>query len=902
MIMAFFRYLKKHLIPFGILFIISFIFIFPYLKRGFILASGEMSTYLNPKLYNYFSLWEDKYNFGFFSPHQQNIFLFSYLWNICSFLFWFVHPSISITFVFYFLSSVFFYFCLDALVNLKNKLYYLPATLLYTFNVYKLLGPLNERVNLLFLYLPLFFWFYVKLIHKKKWLYVFLLLSLSIISSPLGGNLPLLLIPYILMLLYLIYYLVFLTKNPDWRWLVKSHLVLFILILLGNLFWMRSIYIYNLAALINTKNGTDMFSALSSGSFSDHFRFLGSWAWRSGTGNYAYYPYAPNFDSFFFLLTTYSIPFLIISNYIFFHVNRNRIISYFMLFLMIVSLTLLAGSKGPFTAIYNFMYNYLPVFRMYREPYAKFMPLFIFAYSFILIFFIENISHRLKRHFFYLFLILISFVILLNAYPLFTTGAIAIKKWNEVRLSYLVKIPDYWGQMKTQIENDKLDDHLLVTPYNLYSSVHLWEYGIGLVGNAADYLIDKPLYHGTDRNNSASTLIINNIFTNQNYSFPLKPYLSLLNTKYILQENDLDTRSAEEKVLPPSLSNQFLTGQGLTNIKNVGYFSSDQINNLYQQESNPIWKQQIKKELTDIPALQLYQVDDAYFLPHFYVPNKIITFYNSVEKLPKLVASRDFAVGDAFYFNKQNSGQNINLDILNNTVQKPIIEFKKISQTKYRLVFHQAKEDFPLVFSENYQPYWQLYLTNLPINNYRTSLNNSDYYAFRGNENDQATLAEVNNFLKKGWISTLGKGKERQTVYYTYTGGVKTISSINKYKTDFISKNIFGVIQNNNLPDNLEFETWLKSPLKNTNHVIFNGYANGWIIKPALICEQSSLCQKNNNGSYDLSLIVEFSYQKYFLIALSISLSILAISLIIIIFLLTKKTSPLRPSLNNGKH
>jgi len=887
--MDFLDRLKKHY-PLVFLFLASFIFIYPYLQKGFIFAAGEMSTYLNPSYYNYYSLWEDKLNFGFFSAHQQNIFLFSIFWNLLSLISGPYHVSIIFNFALYFLSGFFFYLCLDFILKFEKKYLYLPACLLYTFNVYRLLGPMNERINLLFVFLPLYYLIYNKILHEKKWIYVFLFIIIAILATPLGGNPPIFFIPYFLIFFYFVYYLIFNRKRGDISWIIKSHLSLFFLLLLVNMFWIYSIAIFSIQVYDTSKGGAWIWSAINSGNFADQLRFLGSWAWRSGSGGQLYYSFSVFYDQFFLLITTYAIPILSLCLLIFVKKSRFRFLTFFMLIASLISLILMSGTVGPFGFIYRLLYLYFPGFRMYREPFAKFMPLYIFIFCFLftlLLYHWFSQTRHLKA--FKVIIVIICGLIFINAYPLFNREAIPFKRWGG---GYMVKIPDHWGKAKVYLENDKVDRRVLESPFNFYSSVHIWEYGIGLVGNAVDYLIDKNIIRGSSIDSSSTGIILNTVF-NPKYNSPnFLPYYSLLNTKYLLQENEIDWRwDSENKILPPSKANQLIKSRGFVEKIQYGQFTADFLSNIIKAGDKRLSYKDFFQYFINQPALKIYALDNKYFLPHFYVPDNIVRTNLNVEKLADLASQPDYKIGTAFYFNKQNLGNNINLDFLSDTVQKPIIEFKKISQTKYRLIFHQAKDNFPLVFVENYHKDWQLYLQKYPSHSQNLTYKESDYYAFKGNEEDQADSNDIKYYLDNSWLTTLGDGKLKISPRYTYKDGVKTLDFKEEYKIDFISKNVFGTIQNNNLSNNSVWETWQQKPLFDTNHMVINGFANGWIIKPQVLCQNNNNCRKNADGSYDLEIIVEFSSQKFFMLAFILCLTIFGLScLFVIILMKTKKT------------
>jgi hypothetical protein len=97
------------------------------------------------------------------------------------------------------------------------------------------------------------------------------------------------------------------------------------------------------------------------------------------------------------------------------------------------------------------------------------------------------------------------------------------------------------------------------------------------------------------------------------------------------------------------------------------------------------------------------------------------------------------------------------------------------------------------------------------------------------------------------------------------------LKSNNNFTKSKIEDQIYGTAQNNTLKVNLlDYMFGQKKPIK--IHLLANGYANAWIIDPKVVCLDTQLCQQNADGTYNISLIVEYTPQKYFYIALSLSL------------------------------
>ena len=143
-------------------------------------------------------------------------------------------------------------------------------------------------------------------------------------------------------------------------------------------------------------------------------------------------------------------------------------------------------------------------------------------------------------------------------------------------------------------------------------------------------------------------------------------------------------------------------------------------------------------------------------------------------------------------------------------------------------------------------------------------------------------------------MTALGDGKERTIKHMKYENGKEKLDYIKKYKIDFVSKNFQDTIQNDNLLTGPFWETWMAGnwlskdrkwtdrfldfarndkvvQIPDENHLMVNGYANSWIIDPDDICKNKGFCRKNDDGTYDMELIVEFWPQRLFYIGLGIS-------------------------------
>jgi hypothetical protein len=273
------------------------------------------------------------------------------------------------------------------------------------------------------------------------------------------------------------------------------------------------------------------------------------------------------------------------------------------------------------------------------------------------------------------------------------------------------------------------------------------------------------------------------------------------------------------------------------------------------------------------------------FLPRIYTPQVIIHTAQNLEILPEMVSDKNYSIRSAIYFKTKKynpsvksvyDSSELNKEIVNTT---PVLEYKKINSTKYRVIVHGAKDTFPLIFSESFHEGWKTYLASQDRLKFNTSgmksvIDNqiSKYKILDGNTDDQANTEELKSYIDKGWISTLGNGKMKEIEHKKWGDNREESDYVEQYAIDFISKNFQDTIQNDNLPSGRFYETWFRRPIyDNENHSIVNGYANSWMINTEKLCSMNNSCIKNTDGSYDFELIIEFWPQRLFYIGLAIS-------------------------------
>jgi hypothetical protein len=832
-------------------------------KLDFI-ASGDSSWMLDPLCTDKRFVWFPD-NLGFFSSVGDLMPLGVFFKIFQTFN---IQGNIiqNLLFICFYAGSFFsMYFFTKKIFGEKKEPVILIVSSFYLFNAFNILSGFPERLFPIFIFWPIIFYSYYKFLHSRKYPYIIIIPLLSIFYTASNVNPAAVSVIYISLFLYLVFFLFTekLEKKTYLEIFLKHSLLVFAFLAINS--WWLLTFVSSMLQVSDIGARVNAFRATGTGFLFDHFRMLGDWAWYGAHYLYRYYSYSEGYYKPFMLTVSYLtalVPFVLFFGLRkkYFNSEKRKLFIFFII-LFVLGIFLANGTKYEMGGAYEKIYESSKLFWMYREPWAKFMPLVVFSSAVMLYGAISYLYQSIKnRKIFYSIYLIIFGCILLSAYPIFT-GELIWNKWNGNMRSYRVEIPQYWNDLKNFINAKNIgSERIFVFPFNYTYMGFNWEKGFFTAENPAAILLDNPVNKNSSFPLYKGESVINKVFDNAMNpdAFNLKRYLGILGTRYILQENDADWRFTGGKMLTPTAINEYIKKQGFAELSNFGRFTEDFLSKIPNDEPQKKLHDELYAELTGKPALVLYKMDSEYYLPHFYTPQFIISTSESVDKLPEILSFPSYPVRTAVYFSDQNEKYQLVYDktaALADSINKekqessPAIEYKKINPTKYRVVIHRAQKEFPLVFSENFHDDWKMYLIK-DRKEELVPINVSDYRISEGRADDQATAGEIRDFLVKGDISSLG----------------------DLGKIDFISKNFQGTIQNDNLPDGHFYETWLQKPVDgNKNHLIANGYANSWYIDPAAICQDNAKCVKNADGSYDLELAVEFQPQRLFYIGLFVS-------------------------------
>lgn len=183
------------------------------------------------------------------------------------------------------------------------------------------------------------------------------------------------------------------------------------------------------------------------------------------------------------------------------------------------------------------------------------------------------------------------------------------------------------------------------------------------------------------------------------------------------------------------------------------------------------------------------------------------------------------------------------------------LEFRMVHPGYYVVQIHGLRAPLPLALSESFHRKWRL--VPLPALEGQGP-EEVDWQAYRtsgGGLSGQASREELRQMLENRWLSGLSG------------------------EAEFVSKNYFQSIQNENLPAPWLWSLLTRPALAEVHHRPINGYANAWILDPGhLQLAFSDLLRENPRGGFDVRFALMFETERNFLIGLLVSVSTLLIS------------------------
>ncbi len=647
----------------------------------------------------------------------------------------------------------------------------LSSAFFYMFNFFSLFEVWRAGTLLSFCYItvPLILGLYICLLDTGEILYVTLLvILLSTVFVFAAVNSTYVIVVFFILFSYLIFYIIQKRKTKlEAIFALKNSIILLFLWFFLNLWWIMPTILFvtegikHAAAIGGT---TSVFKVSSSqSSFINIFRLLGYWPFSaSGWGGDPYIHWASIYSTIPFLILGFILPILALLPFL--SKQKNRIIFYFGILLLLGSF-LMKGMHPPLGSINKWMFLNIPLFVIFRNPYEKFGIIVVLSYAVlvgmgfgIIYGFLKKYSWQLAKT-----SILILYILFFGIYmwPYWTGDLIPQK--GKISPGAHIRIPDYYYEAGRYISNQSREFKILSLPHQ-EGAAYNWRYGYFGSDDLLHHFLQKPLLARTINTGSIIDPYLSNLFSlfdKTKLDKNINQLLGITNIRYILVHNDINyfINTPNPHIKAENIKSILETQKGIHLEKSFG-------------------------------KLDLYKISDKYFLPHIYPALGIIVVMprsygttnekSDIEILPDILSMEDEDVRNGIFFSSQNEHKmEFIKHVINNSydfkkkilitqegskriylgpnIKTPIIEFKKINPTKYRIRVYGATEDFPLIFSESYDEGWKAYV--MPMGKRWKTIS------------DKQKDAIQNDNLPAGWFyETWGKARISDDYHWVVNG------------------------------------------------------------------------------------------------------------------------------------
>lgn len=496
---------------------------------------GEEQGFINYDYVNYRhqGIWDPTHNFGSVSSYVFNRFTVGPIWAIGNKLA--VSPVMIEKFYFFIIIAVTLIFSYLLFKKLSKSTHIAILTSLLYVTVYNyFVGILTSPKFVHFLILPASVFLWKQYEETKQARYVFLNVLLLICTMVISINPPQMLGAYCFVLIYILLFSHKTALLPKLTFLF-SYLSIVLYVLISNFIVItnnRDLFKGDIFALPWSATDAQLF---------DIYRLFGGWWDYAGFRGITYNHLVDYYHSPFGVFMTY-LPFLLILLALIFskvQINmKSKVIG-----ILIIFLFLTKGDHAPVGHFFTLIFQ-IPILRIFREPWAKFMPDLIFAFFLSIVLLQSGITGR-NRVVGY---VILYAVLCFQLFPLINGEALdhRIVDWKIAD----VQIPSNWLDLKDWTIQNAKNKRILVLPYvpqDEVRPIHKWT-PLHYFGNPSEFLMYSHVLSGipTDKVDEAFMPV---------YFAELNPQLLAASSiDYVLNMNDVETSGIKkvtiESVLP----------------------------------------------------------------------------------------------------------------------------------------------------------------------------------------------------------------------------------------------------------------------------------------------------------------------------------------------------------------
>lgn len=506
----------------------------------------------------------------------------------------------------------------------------LLVAFLYIFNFYTMFIFFALPYPLLFsfAFFPFVFSLYVRWVENRKSLIypIALALAWTILLTPSYMTPPYLLIHFFILLIYSAFRVLLddKEKREQILTLVRFNGIFLVLWVLVNSFWLLPLvfaFKKQLSAFsVPGASSVELFS-LNSAPILDAFRLRGYFGFTSSYKDSPFYLWFKLYENPLFEILSFITPILAFSLLLLKNKNKNKLffISFTLLFIFLVK-----GINPPFGFFNKLIFFFPPLTVIFRSVYQRFTGYISLGMALLVGCAFDGLSKtkyfkrkKIKLTFFLSFLILICGIYVLPIWngKLFSTeGSIAP--------SMHVRIPPYYFEVAKWFDDQELNFNVFLLPFNrLGLYVESWNEGKDGHGGVSIFpFFSKTRFIYGDLGIELGSKLASHLVQED---VKKASFLAPFNVKYVLVKNDTHWEYIKDNFFWIG-DDQKLINRTLPSILGI-------------------------RKIRPFEKLDLYEVDSDYFLPHFYIPQKIIYSQSRIENLIDIASFEDYVVRSGIY-------------------------------------------------------------------------------------------------------------------------------------------------------------------------------------------------------------------------------------------------------------
>ncbi len=395
--------------------------------------------------------------------------------------------------------------------------------------------------------------------------------------------------------------------------------------------------------------------------------------------------------SFFSLL----VPFVVVTGFIF--NKKNKEILLVSIFFLITLFLLTANITNLGVVLYKYLF-YIPGFSIFRNFIGQWLFVYSFFYSILFGISLFIIFPRLKNISFILLSLILSIVLIAQAWP-FINGDIINHKHFRSDKNIAIKIDPGYEGLLIYVKHLPDDSKILSLPFSdFYVQVIAGGNNGAYVGpSTISYLTDKKNFTGYTNMDSFADVFFR-LSKNKDYK-SINSLLGLLNIRYVFHNSDPNVYDKAFQNYPYEYARKFMP---VDQKEYVGYVNEITSGKIY--ENGPY---------------KLFEVNRESYLPHIYVSKNLITYKDAINDwkgknmsffVGKKLDDPRIAYIEEKYIDKYLEAYKDELS--NDAKSIPQIAFTKINPTKYRVSVLNANTPYLLVLSETFNSSWKIFLSN----------------------------------------------------------------------------------------------------------------------------------------------------------------------------------------------